>query len=95
MFQDSVLLMSNGLNKIDDCNFDIRYFPYQNCNIQFYSFETDGLPLFIQNCGDTTFNIEVNGIVYTVNPKDKIEINSGNAIKGAKLTSTSDLYSPF
>ena len=85
MFQDSILCM------MDEYRIDIRYFPYQFGNIEFYSFETDGKPVYIENFGDSEFKAEVYGKVYVLKPGERKLVSIENA-SNSKLDNYSDMY---
>lgn len=89
MFQDSILCM---MNKQDKYRIDIRYFPYQFGNIEFYSFETEELPVYIENSGDIEFKAELSGSVYIIQPGERKLVSKENASSNGKLTSYSDMY---
>lgn len=90
MIQDSVLCMK-FIN--ENLNIDLRYFPYQFNNIEFYSFENEGLDVFIENCGENTLRVKNGSYVYEIKPNERVKITPENAVENKELTSNKDLYS--
>ena len=63
-FQDSYLICT------EDYKIDLRYFPHYQ-NIEFYSEETKGCPLYLQNIGDVTLYAKTSAGVIRLEPGDK------------------------
>ena len=70
MFQDSFLIGSDHV--------DIRYFPHYR-NIEFYSSNTDGRPLYAENIGSTTLYIISGRNTYRLDPGERKELKKENA----------------
>lgn len=66
MFQDSYLAYTM------DHRIDIRYFPYDRA-IEFYTMETDGMPLFIENIGTCELLIIDGSSRLDIKPGERIE----------------------
>lgn len=67
MFQDSYLIYTN------DHRIDLRYFPGDR-RIEFYSIETNGMPLYIENIGSCSLILQVQNreSYYTLKPGERI-----------------------
>ena len=89
MFQDSILCFMHDFFGYD---IDIRYFPYQFCNLEFYSTETSDLPLYIENCGNEPIRVDYKGSVFEIQPSERKLITEGNADRDKELTNRSDMY---
>ncbi len=70
MFQDSYLVGAD--------NVDIRWFPHYR-NIEFYSRETDGMPLYAENIGSSTLYVIDGGCTYALRPGERKELIPANA----------------
>ena len=70
MFQDSYLIGSDHV--------DIRYFPHYK-NIELYSSNTDGRPLYAENIGSTTLYIISGKCTYRLEPGERKELKKENA----------------
>lgn len=90
MFQDSVLCWAGGEAWCSD--YDLRYFPYRSGNLEFYGCDTEGLPVYIENCGDCELMVKFAGAVYKIAPGSRVLMERANAMPGATLTSEQDLY---
>lgn len=90
MFQDSVLCQSCRTD-IDE-EYDLRYFPYRNGNVEFYCWESQELPVCIENCGDDDLRVKVAQWAYFIPVGERVLIDPTNASPGVKLTSHQDLY---
>ena len=88
MFQDSYLIQS--YEDIDH-RIDIRYFPHFQ-NIEFYSEETDGCPLYIENIGDVVIYAKTHCGVIKLEPGDRKEVTRENAEKEILVLPNGDLY---
>lgn len=84
-FQDSFLIQT------DDYRIDLRYFPHYQ-NIEFYSTDTDGKPLFIENIGDITLYAKTHCGVFRLEPGERKEIKRANAEKEKPILPGGDLY---
>lgn len=71
MFQDSFLVWA------DDYKIDLRYFPHPQ-NIEFYSEDTKGCPLFLENIGDV--------VLYARTSVGKIRLEPGERKEVKKKT---------
>lgn len=92
MVQDSVLCWAGG--EAWCSHYDLRYFPYQGGNLEFYVWDTAGLPVYIENSGDSELKIQLEGVVYLIAPGIRMLMEKSNAQPGAALTSGRDLYEP-
>ncbi len=86
-YQDSYLIQSDF-----ECTeqFDIRYFPHFR-NIEFYSLDTDGVPLYIENIGDVPLYVKGEGFTMLINPNERKEFCKENAEEETALPD-GDLY---
>ncbi len=83
MFQDSYLISSEGI--------DLRYFPHYQ-NIEFYSEETDGCPLYIENIGDSVIYARTSAGTIKLEPGERKEVIKENAEKKTPTLPNGDLY---
>ena len=90
MMQDSVLCMATGKEQV----YDIRYFTYKDNNIEFYSWNTQDLDVYIKNVGDAKLRVRLGNDVYVINPDSTLLINKENK-SDEKLTSEADLYTSW
>lgn len=90
MLQDSVLCYSS--EGMEYSEYDIRYFPYRSGNLEFYVWETAGLPFYIENCGDQELRIQLDREIYVIAPGSRVRMESANAVPTAHLTSRQDLH---
>ncbi len=70
MFQDSFLIGSDHV--------DLRYFPHYK-NIEMYSCETNGRPLYAENIGSATLYIISGRCTYRLDPGERKELKKENA----------------
>lgn len=89
MFQDSVLCTAGELEE-----YDLRYFPYRDCNISFYRWDTGDLPVYLENTGDRELRVETVGGIYVLHPSERVLVDRYNSSPGVCLTSCKDLYGP-
>lgn len=89
MFKDSVLCGAGDMCGFD--SYDLRYFPHRGGNIAFYHWESQGLPVYIENCGDDDLRIKVAQQECLIPPGERVLIEPTNASPGAELTSRQDL----
>ena len=66
MCQDSYLAYTK------DHRIDVRYFPYDRA-IEFYTIETDGMPLYIENIGSCEIDIYREHKPYPIKPGERID----------------------
>lgn len=85
MIQDSFIIGS----EIE--TIDIRYFPHFQ-NIEFYSEQTDGKPLYVENIGDVTLFVNSSKGLIKLEPGDRKEISKENAEKKIPMLPRGDLY---
>lgn len=74
--------------------YDIRYFTYKDNNIEFYSWNTQDLDVYIKNVGDAKLRVRLGNDVYVINPDSTLLINKENK-SDEKLTSEADLYTSW
>lgn len=88
MYQDSVIC------RADLCSYehDLRYFPHRAGNIDFYHWEPEGLPVYIENSGNVELHIEIKKLVYLIAPEERLLITPDHAKPWLTLTSRQDLY---
>lgn len=95
MFQDSFLISTFGLGdtpyKEDDPDIDLRYFPHYK-NIEFYSAETEGMPLYAENIGRSTLLIRLNKMTFSLGAGERKELCTANAESDIKGMPDGDLY---
>lgn len=85
MFQDSYLIGT------EDGKIDLRYFPHFK-NIEFYSSETDGMPLYVENIGSSVLYIQYGGHDFRFDPGERKELTEENASKDTPDLPDGDLY---
>ena len=90
MIQDSVLCWAGG--EVWCSYYDLRYFPYRGGNLEFYAWDAGGLPVYIENSGDSELRVKLNGAVYLIAPGSRVLMERANAMPRAMLTSEQDLY---
>lgn len=86
MFQDSFLINGEGWKKID-----LRYFPHYQ-NIEFYSQNSDGKPLFIENIGNITLYVKAFCGTIKLEPGDRKEVTKENTEPDVIGLPKGDLY---
>lgn len=90
MVQDSVLCCAGDE---PGCSlYDLRYFPYRGGNLEFYVWDTGGLPVYIENSGDSELRVCLDRAVYLIKPGSRVLMEKANSQPGAALTSEQDLY---
>ena len=85
MFQDSFLIGA------EDTNFDLRFFPHCQ-NIEFYSGETEGKPLFLENIGQSTIYARTWVGIIKLEPGERKEVKEENIEKDPPRLPNGDLY---
>ncbi len=85
MFQDSYLINTKGYR------IDLRYFPHYQ-NIEFYSEDTNGCPLFIENIGDVVIYAKTSAGTIKLEPGDRKEVSNENAEDETPILPSGDLY---
>lgn len=85
MFQDSYLIHT------EDDNIDLRYFPHYQ-NIEFYSEDTNGSPLFIENIGDVVIYVKTSVGTIKLEPGDRKEVIADNTEEKTPALPGGDLY---
>lgn len=85
MFQDSYLIGT------EDGRIDIRYFPHYQ-NIEFYSHDTDGRPLYIENIGDVTIYVRTHAGNIKLAPGERKEVCKENSEDEPPALPNGDLY---
>ncbi len=91
--QDSVLCWTGDMPCCGD--YDLRYFPYHNGNIEFYNWDTLGLPVDIENCGDCELRVLVNGFCYSIELLERVRIERANALRPQSAFRDSDENTPM
>lgn len=94
MFQDSVLSRFEDYEDYENCRF-FDYFPYKGRHVEFYSWDDDGLNVYIENTGDAEMYVTVKGNVYCINPGEKKLIVEENMEEKTGMLSSEDLYSVY
>lgn len=84
-FQDSFLIQS------EDWNIDLRYFPHFQ-NLEFYSEDTDEMPLYIENIGDAVFYFKISIGLLMVEPGQRKEVCKENVENESPHLPDGDLY---
>lgn len=84
-FQDSYLIQT------DNYEIDLRYFPHYQ-NIEFYSEDTDGKPLYIENIGDVVLYADTSAGLIKLNPGERKEVCKENAEAKKPVLASGDLY---
>ena len=85
MFQDSYMINT------EDYKIDLRYFPHYQ-NIEFYSEDTNGCPLFIENIGDVVIYARTSAGTIKLEPGDRKEVIKENAEDETPILPNGDLY---
>lgn len=83
--QDSYLIQT------EDEEIDLRYFPHFR-NIEFYSHDTDGMPLYVENIGGSVIYIKYDGHVFRLDPGVRMELAEENAAENITDLPDGDLY---
>ena len=84
-FQDSYLINTK------DYKIDLRYFPHYQ-NIEFYSEDTNGCPLFIENIGDVVIYARTSAGTIKLEPGDRKEVTKENVEDETPILPSGDLY---
>ena len=85
MIQDSYLI------SVEDTEIDLRYFPHLQ-NIVFYSTDTEGYPLFVENIGDIVlFVVSEHGVIKLA-PGERKEVIPDNVEADEPVLPDGDLY---
>ena len=85
MLQDSYLI------NVEGTEIDLRYFPHFR-NIEFYSMDTEGRPLFLENIGDVTLYAKTYCGTIKLDPGDRKEVSRENAEDTPPVLPGGDLY---
>ncbi len=85
MFQDSYLINTKGYK------INLSYFPHYQ-NIEFYSENTNGCPLFIENIGDVVIYAKTGAGTIKLEPGVRKEVTKENAEDEAPILPRGDLY---
>jgi hypothetical protein len=85
MFQDSFLIQS------EEENIDLRYFPHYR-NIEFYSQDTDNMPLYMENIGTLAIYCKTSCGLIKLEPGDRKKVCKENAENVAIDLPKGDLY---
>ena len=85
MFQDSYLIT------VENTSIDIRYFPHFQ-NIEFYSMDTEGYPLFVENIGDVVLFVSTEYGVLKLAPGERKEVAPDNIELVEPTLPDGDLY---
>lgn len=72
--------------------YNLNYWPYRDRNLEFYRWEVQKCPAYIENCGDRELRMLLEGEVYVIQPEQRLLITPSNATPGAHLSSIRDLY---
>ena len=84
-FQDSYLIRVKGMP------IDIRYFPHYQ-NVEFYSQDTDGKPLYLENIGDVPLYAKTFSGTICLQPGERKEVREENAEENPPMLPKGDLY---
>jgi len=84
-FQDSYLI------RTENNHVDLRYFPHFE-NIEFYIEHTNGLPMFIENIGDSVLYAKCSCGILRLEPGERKEVLKENTEKDDILLPGGDLY---
>ena len=84
-FQDSYLIRVKGMP------IDIRYFPHYQ-NVEFYSQDTDGKPLYLENIGDVPLYAKRFSGTICLQPGERKEVRKENAEENPPMLPKGDLY---
>ena len=94
MFQDSFLIgvsWDNPAEIHDKYRIDIRYFPHYK-NIEFYSDETAGMPLYAENIGSSDIYVRRNADTFRLKSGERKELIGENAEATVSNLPDGDLY---
>lgn len=84
-FQDSYLIRVKGMP------IDIRYFPHYQ-NVEFYSQDTDGKPLYLENIGDVPLYAKTFSGTICLQPGERKEVKEENSETEVPFLPKGDLY---
>ena len=84
-FQDSYLIW------MEEHPINISYFPHFQ-NIEFYSQETDGKPLYLENIGDVPLYAKTFSGTICLQPGERKEVKEENAEENPQMLPKGDLY---
>ena len=93
LLQDSVLCWAEGEEWCSD--YDLRYFSNHNGNIEFYHWDTLGLPIDIENCGDCELRVMFDRSVYIIAPNERVRVKCGNASRSQTAFRDSNENTPM
>ncbi|MCR5094852.1 MAG: hypothetical protein K6B72_12870 [Lachnospiraceae bacterium] len=85
MFQDSYLI------SVENAPIDLRYFPHYQ-HVEFYSEDTNDMPLFIENIGDVTLYASTSCGTLKLEPGERKEVKRENAEKEMPMLLGGELY---
>ena len=85
MFQDSFLIYT------EDRNVGIAYFPHPH-NISIYSLDTNGMPLFAENIGNSVIYINLKNMQFRLAAGERKKLCEKNAENKKTLLPDGDLY---
>lgn len=85
MFQDSYLIHA------EEVGIDLRYFPHFK-DIEFYSEDTDGRPLYLENVGDSLLFAKTSKGVIRLHPGERKEVCKEHAEEEPPVLPNGDLY---
>lgn len=85
MVQDSYLI------EAEEVRIDLRYFPHFK-NIEFYSEDTDGKPLYLKNIGTSALFVKTSKGMIKLAPGDRKEVCTENVVGNCLTLPKGDLY---
>ncbi len=85
MFQDSYLIMA------EEAGIDLRYFPHFK-NIEFYSENTKGRPLYLENIGNSVLFAKTSKGLMKLAPGERKEVCKENSEDDKPVLPNGDLY---
>lgn len=85
MFQDSYLITA------EEAGIDLRYFPHFK-NIEFYSEDTEGRPLFLENIGRSVLYVRTSKGLIKLAPGERKEVCKDNSEEDEPVLPQGDLY---
>ncbi len=89
MIQDSFLICGSASQK----TVDLRYFPHPG-NIEFYTLNTDGMPLWVENIGRTSLYIQAEVGIIKLEPGSRKQVCKEESEDEVPHLSEGDLYPP-